>query len=86
MADVLNTTLAAGASSSELSVTPLAPLAFNSSKPCEVLAKNTADSGASWGVIYQSRDGDDTRIIYPTSATIKVKAGSVAARVLIVDG
>jgi hypothetical protein len=86
MADVLNTTLAAKAQSAELAVTPLAPLAFMASKPVEVLAKNDADGGTSWGLLYASTADDDNRIIYPTSDTIKVKAGPVASRVLISDG
>lgn len=86
MAEILNDTLAAGATSASLTVAPLAPLAFNSSAPCEVLARNAASSGESWGLLYKCTSADDTRILYPTSNTIRVKAGAAAARVLIIDG
>jgi hypothetical protein len=87
MADILDDTIAAGGESAELAVTPLAPLAFNSSAPCQVLAKNDADGGESWGLLYRCDAHDETRILYPTAALIKVVAGDgAAARVKIVDG
>ena len=83
MADVHNGLLAAGIESAELPVTPLVPLTFNSDRPCQVLAKNTVAGTPTWGLLYDCKAADDVRIIYPTSALIKVKAGPAGARVLI---
>lgn len=85
MADIHNASLGAGASSAELAVTPLAPLGLTTDRPCTVYAKNAVTGGPTWSVLYQA-GVDDARVIYPTSAIIKVTAGVVAARVLIVDG
>ncbi|MCW1913724.1 hypothetical protein OJ996_09070 [Luteolibacter sp. GHJ8] len=82
MAEVLTAALAANAESSELAVTPLAPLGLTCDNPCTVLVKNTASGGPSWAVLYQGGK-EDARIIYPPGPVIKVRAGAAAARVLI---
>lgn len=86
MADVYSDTIAAGGSSGELAVTPLAPLGFQSSAPCKVYSKNTADGGSRWSLVYSCEAEDDPQIIYPPSGTIKVVAGSKEAAVQISDG
>jgi hypothetical protein len=80
MADILDDTIAAEGESAELAVTPGVLLA---TAPCEVLAKNGADGGESWGVIYRSKSHDDTQWLKPTSDTIKVRAFDEETRVAI---
>jgi len=84
MPTLFNDTIPAGGESPEITVTPLSPLGFNTDRGVTVQAKNTAPGTASWAQIYASQDAD-SRILYPTSAVIKIKAGAAAARVLIVE-
>lgn len=86
MADIYSDTIAAKGSSGELAVTPLAPLGFQASAPCQVYSKNTADGGARWSLIYDCKSDDDPRILYPPSGTIKVVAGDAETAVQISDG
>lgn len=76
MTSIHNASLAAGASSAELTVSALEPHGVNASVPCEIYSKN-----ATTGTLHPLVAVRDSAaiIIYPTSDVLVIKNVSTAA-------
>jgi hypothetical protein len=79
MTEIHNASLAAGASSADLTVSPLEPHGVNAAVDAQVFSKN-----ASTGVLYglASVAAGSAVIVYPTTATLVVKNATSAAGVV----
>lgn len=68
--EIYSDTLAAGAETAELTVTPLAIHGIAASRPAIVVAKN--DAGTNKWAELKRLEANEAAVIYPTSATVKV--------------
>lgn len=82
MAATYSDTIAAGDNSGDITVTANAVFSVNTTQPVIVEAKNSGDSGASWGQIYRIETTDAALSFVAPSETIRISnEGTASARV-----